>query len=389
MRPARFGRGRPGTLVVRRGGQVGLGVLLAWAVSCSGASAADPRDTDARPGFERLERPWPFAASADSWWRAWPAWLDSCAAWERHPEQEPAPARAWSELCLASRAVHPRDGAAVRDFLAAAADAYRVLGPEAKRRAAPTASAARGKMTGYYEPVLEGSRTRHEPYVWPVYALPSPIPSAPRAELDAAGTLAGHELVWLKDRLDAFLLDVQGSGRVRLEDGSSLRLGFAGSNGQDYKAIGQVLVQWGALEKGSVSLPAIREWANTHASRLGELLAQNPRRVFFRETTGSPEEEGPTGSLGVALRAGVSVAVDRRFLPLGAILVATTRLPEEAAESTHIVVAQDSGAAIRGAQRLDWFWGSGPGAEARAGLQDAPGTVYLLVPREVDPPVQR
>jgi membrane-bound lytic murein transglycosylase A len=185
--------------------------------------------------------------------------------------------------------------------------------------------------------------------------------------------------------LDAFFLQVQGSGRVRLDDGSTIRLAYADSNGQPYRSIGRWLVEHGELTLEQASMQGIRDWARAHPQRLDELLEANPSMVFFREQPIGDPEAGPAGALGVALTPGYSVAVDPRFVPLGAPVVLDTTPPSDTAPLRRMLIAQDTGGAIRGPLRFDWFWGTGAIAGDLAGRQRGDGSAWLLVPMGTRP----
>lgn len=236
-----------------------------------------------------------------------------------------------------------------------------------------------GLMTGYYEPVLRGSLRPTALYATPLLALPTATVTLPsRAEIEA-GALAGQglELVWVDSAVDAFFLHIQGSGRVRLPDGGLLRLGYAGQNGHRYFAIGRALIQRGAISREAMSMQAIRAWldaAGPAAAR--SLMQQNPSYIFFRVLQGLGADEGPPGTMGVPLTPLRSVAVDTAFIPMGAPLFLAGAAP-----APRLVVAQDTGGAIRGAGRVDLFWGWGDAAGARAGLLNQPARVFLLRPR--------
>lgn len=328
-------------------------------------------------------------ADAD-WLAAWPAWLASCRALtaEHHPRRS-----AWDGVCTEAIFLTPSRGDEVRGFFSRFMDRYRVVALEAPGAGAAPAGAAAiaptahdtGLMTGYYEPVVEGSRVRTADFAVPLYRLPPVAVTATRAELAATGRLRGQELLWVRDPVEAFFLEVQGSGRIHLSDGSWVRVAYAGSNGLAYQSIGRWLADQGELPLGQVSQQAIRAWAQGHPQRVQEMLEKNPRVVFFREAPVGNPDSGPVGSLGVALTPGVSVAVDPRFVPLGAPLLLETRAPITDLALARLTLAQDTGGAIRGPLRVDWFWGLGPGAGEIAGHQHAPGTVRLLVPHGVAP----
>jgi len=250
--------------------------------------------------------------------------------------------------------------------------------------------------TGYYEPEIRGCRTPQPGCEVPVYRKPPDLLDANpatgergRGRVDEAGNyvryhdraaiedgaLAGRglELAWAADPVDLFFLQIQGSGRLRLPDGSVMRIGYAGQNGRDYVAIGRLLRERGLVEP-PVSMQRIRDWigANPEAGRA--LMRENPSYVFFQELTGP----GPLGALGRPVTARVTVAADPKFVPLGApVLLAGMDNP--AADG--LWIAQDTGGAIRGANRFDTFWGAGPEAAASAGGMSARGRARLLLPR--------
>lgn len=265
-----------------------------------------------------------------------------------------------------------------------------------------------GLFTGYYEPQLRGAREPGGRYTIPLYRRPADLvsvdlglfrpalggvrlagrveqgrlrPYDDRTEIEA-GSLAGRglELVWVDDPVDAFFLHIQGSGRVALEDGTVLRLGYAASNGHAYVAIGRELVARGEMEPGEVTMQSIRAWLATHPGEAAALMAANPSYVFFRELEG----DGPVGAAGVALTPERSLAVDRRFIALGTpvwLEAADPLAPDRTLR--RLMVAQDTGGAIRGPVRGDVFWGAGAKAAERAGRMKSPGRYYLLLPRPV------
>lgn len=328
----------------------------------------------------------PAIAEAD-WLAAWPAWLASCRALtaDRNPHHA-----AWDAVCTEAIFLAPSRGEQVRAFFAHAMDSYRLLAVDAGAAASPGSGPSSGTrdtglMTGYYEPVLDASRERRAPFVVPIYRAPPVSVTASRRELAQSGQLRGQELFWVRDPVEAFFLEVQGSGRLHLTDGSWVRVAYAASNGLEYRSIGRWLADQGELPAAQVSQQAIRAWTQAHPERVRELLEQNPRVVFFRELAVGDPQAGPIGTLGVALTPGISVAVDPRFVPLGAPLLIDTRAPLSDAVLRRLTLAQDTGGAIRGPLRVDWFWGLGQDAGDIAGHQHAQGAVHLLVPRGVAP----
>jgi membrane-bound lytic murein transglycosylase A len=199
------------------------------------------------------------------------------------------------------------------------------------------------------------------------------VPYSSRAEIEQ-GALSGRglELAWAADTIETFFLQIQGSGRVRLADGGELRVGYDGQNGHPYVALGRVLIDRGLLPREQVTMQSIKAYLRAHPDEAAALMRENPSYVFFRELSG----DGPVGAQGVALTPGRSLAVDRAFVPLGAPVWLV------AEDIARLLVAQDTGGAIRGPVRGDLFWGHGAEAEARAGAMKARGRAWLLLPRE-------
>jgi membrane-bound lytic murein transglycosylase A len=272
-----------------------------------------------------------------------------------------------------------------------------------------------GLFTGYYEPVLYGSRSREPPYVLPLYRPPDDllridlgrfnpqlagfaiygritdgqfVPYYSRAEIDH-GALAGRglELLWVDNPIDRFFLQIQGSGQVRLDDGSVVRVGYASQNGQPYHAIGRDLIEIGALNPDAVSLQSIRAWLLAHPQDAATIMARNRSYIFFQEHPELSPEDGPLGTQGVPLTAGRSLAVDLRYIPLGAPvwLDTTAPWPEGEGPLRRLLIAQDTGGAIRGIVRGDVFWGTGERAGTIAGWMKSRGRYALLLPRSLIP----
>ena len=243
-----------------------------------------------------------------------------------------------------------------------------------------------GLFTGYFEPEYPGSASGSTAYPVPLYGPPAELVAGgavgpTRAEIEA-GALAGRglEWLWLADPIDAFFLHIQGSGRVRLADGRVLRVGYAGTNGRDYVAIGRVLIERGAIPREQISMQSIRAWLDGHPAEAPAIMAANPRYIFFRPVEG----EGPVGAQGVALEPGRSLAVDPTYLPYGAPLWLDTADPDGRL-LRRLVVAQDTGGAIKGAVRGDLFWGAGEVAASMAGRMSARGAYHVLLPVTVSP----
>ncbi len=276
-----------------------------------------------------------------------------------------------------------------------------------------------GLFTGYYEPELRGSRTRKGRFVVPLYGRPADLvtvelslfreewkgqriagrvqqgalrPYPGRAEIEA-GALSGIardgggalELVWVDDAVDAFFLHIQGSGRVVLDDGSLMRVGYAAANGRPYLAIGRELIARGALAREDVSMPSIRTWLAANPGEARDVMNKNASFVFFRPLPAPVNaNDGPPGSEGVPLTPGRSLAVDRNHLAMGLPLWLDAEDPLDKQQRVRrLMVAQDTGGAITGPVRGDVFWGSGADAAERAGRMRSSGRYWLLLPRDV------
>ncbi len=239
-------------------------------------------------------------------------------------------------------------------------------------------------FTGYYEAVYRGSRVRTAEFRYPLYRLPpdfaqwrSPHPT--RAMLEDSPRLRGLELVWLRDRLQAFLIHIQGSARLQLPDGSVMTVGFGGKTDRPYTSIGQELVRDGKMRLEDVTLPALIAYFQRRPQELGTYLQRNESFIFFRETNGSPA----TGSIGVPVTAERSIATDKSLMPPGGLALIQTQLPMDGGfrSVSRFVLDQDTGSAIRGAGRVDVFMGTGDEAKQRSGVMNHDGALYYLVLR--------
>ena len=336
---------------------------------------------------------------ADRVAEALPALLKSCADIAQRADDavagpEGGKAGDWRAACAEASNLGGADDAAARQFF--------------ERNFAAYAASDRGNgtalLTGYYEPLLRGARHRGGIYATPLLRRPPDlvsvdlglfrpswrgertagrvengrlVPYASRAEIEA-GALDRFNLAlaWVDDPVAAFFLQIQGSGRVELADGGTLRLGYDGENGGSYVSIGRLLVDDGAMTLDQVSAQSIKAWLASHPDAAKDLMDRNPSYVFFREQTG----DGPIGTEGVALTPGRSLAVDREFIAFG-VPVYLDVAQDGQDPTRRLTVAQDTGAAIRGPLRGDLFWGFGSEAETRAGPMRAQGRIYLLLPR--------
>jgi membrane-bound lytic murein transglycosylase A len=345
--------------------------------------AATPRDaTPPPPGsVERLRARWVPAAfgelpgwGGDRLGDFFAALRAGCAT----------PSAGWAALCTQARTFNPADDVAARRWLEDRLKVYRVESLEGE---------AAGLITGYYEPLVAASRRATDARRVPLYTPPADLatrkPWYTRQQADtlpeAQAALKGRELAWLDDPLDALVLQIQGSGRLRITeaDGAErlVRVAYAGHNEQPYKSIGRWLIDQGELKAGEASWPAIKDWARRNPKRLNEMLWQNPRLVFFREEPLPDPAVGPKGAQGVPLTPGRSVAVDPQSIPYGTPVWLDTTEPLSARPLQRLVMAQDTGSAITGAVRADYFWGWGAEAETQAGRMKQPLRAWVLWPR--------
>ena len=379
-------------------------------VTASPATAAVPPElpagADPAPGSSNTPGPAllrPRARWTPVDWAALPGWQDDTTAelWPALRAGCAKPAPGWARLCAQALAFNPPDDSFARDFLQRELLPYRVESLEGQ---------AQGLATGYFEPLLNASRLPTPGFTVPLHRPPADLaqrrPYWTRQQLDtlpaARAALRGQEIAYLASALDLLVLQIQGSGRLRITepDGSlrSLRLAFAGHNDQPYKSVGRWLIDQGELKPEGANWLAIRDWGQRAApTRLQQMLWANPRVVFFREealpepatitvagSAAAAPATGPRGAQGVRLSAGRSVAVDPQAVPYGTALWLDTTEPLSATPLRRLVMAQDTGSAITGAVRIDYFWGAGDNAEQQAGRMKQPLRLWALWPR--DPP---
>lgn len=237
-------------------------------------------------------------------------------------------------------------------------------------------------FTGYFEPELDGALSPDERFRFPVYATPPEAQAgtfATRREIEEGGALQGRglEIAWVDDPVELFFLQIQGSGRIRLPDGRMIRVGYGGKNGHDYRSIGQEMVRRGIYQPHQVSAQVIKNWVRRNPAQGQELLWHNPSFVFFREVSKVPADRGPLGAMNRSITAMRSIAVDPQFVPLGAPVWV-----EKGGQAPirRLMIAQDTGSAIKGAQRADIFFGTGDQAGRAAGRLRDPGRMLVLLP---------
>jgi len=324
------------------------------------------------------------------------AFVRGCSALAKQP--------AWQPVCADASALPPdisdRDIAA---FFESRFDPHQVINAD---------ESTSGMVTGYYEPLLRGSRTRTSRYRYPIYAVPQDllvidlsgvypdlkhkrlrgriegnrvVPYLARGDIDAEpAPLKGLEIAWVDDAVELFFLHIQGSGQVQLENGERVRVGYADQNGHPFRSLGRLLIQRGELPPERASMQGIKDWARRHPGKVQRFMNENPSFVFFRELPG--DLPGPIGSLGVPLTAERSIAVDPRVIPLGVPVYLATTWPNSPQPLNRLMVAQDTGGAINGGVRADFFWGFGDSAGNQAGKMRQAGRMWVLLPKGYAPP---
>ena len=317
------------------------------------------------------------------------ALLQSCRVLDKFTE--------WALLCQQAQSLINTSEANQRQFYETHFAPFKVSNQD---------GAPSGLVTGYYEPLLRGSLTRSGEYPYPAYGVPDDlisidvkqyplfkefrgvgrrvgadlIPYFTREEIDQGlANLNGKEILWVNDKVELFFLQIQGSGRVQLEDGRTIRLGFAKSNGHPYRSIGKSLVSKGELKLSQASMQGIKRWGARNPDKIDALLQENPSYVIFRKLPA--DLSGPIGSLGVPLTANRSIAVDGTYIPSGFPVYLATSWPNSSDPLNQLMFAQDRGSAIKGAVRADYFWGFGESAAINAGKMKQAGLMWVLIPK--------
>jgi membrane-bound lytic murein transglycosylase A len=340
-------------------------------------------------------------------WSDLPAWgreslRDSLQAFVRSCE-ELEKRDTWKAVCAGARMMHPASGDRdIAAFFELNFEPHQVVNAD---------DTTAGMVTGYYEPLLRGSRVKTQRFRYPIYRVPQDlivvdlsslhpdlknkrlrgrlegsrvVPYLSRGDIDREGSpLQGNELVWVDDPVEVFFLHIQGSGQVELESGERMRVGYADQNGHPFRSLGRLLIQSGEIPAERASMQGIKDWARRNPRRAQEFLNANPSYVFFREL---PRElTGPIGALGVPLTAERSIAVDPRVVPLGAPVYLATTWPNTSEALNRLMVAQDTGGAVAGAVRADFFWGFGDAAGSQAGKMRQGGRMWVLLPKGYRP----
>ncbi|HRB20660.1 MAG TPA: murein transglycosylase A [Nitrosomonas sp.] len=324
---------------------------------------------------------------------AWQAFLKSCSVLNKQT--------LWQKSCKAATTLNNPDNATLAVFFSNNFTPYQIINKD---------NTEEGLVTGYYEPLLKGSRKPSQRYRFAIHAAPPQLltinlgttyseikdlrlrgrlegnkilPYYTRAEImQNPKLLSAHEFLWVEDEVELFFLHVQGSGRIQLENGDIVKIGYADQNGHPYNSIGKILVQRGELKLENASMQGIKQWGRKNPSKLPELLTQNARYVFFRELPA--DISGPIGALGVPLTAGRSIAIDPLSVPQGAPVFLATTWPNTSKPLNRLMVAQDVGSAITGGVRADFFWGFGEEAATQAGKMKQPGKMWVLLPKNND-----
>ncbi|WP_439892258.1 murein transglycosylase A [Ralstonia sp. 25C] len=350
----------------------GLATALVAALLTACTSGPPPRVETSQPptatlGGHLAPATWADVTgwTADDLASAWPALQSNCQAMKRRTD--------WSRVCSAGLMIDAGDPIAMRVFFEDNFTPYRVVKDDGTDS---------GLITGYYEPLLRGSRTRHGIYQTPLYRMPAvwrgkTLPA--RAQLIHSPALQGQEVVWVDDPVEAAFLQIQGSGQVQLEEGGIMRLGVGGTNNQPFRSFARWLLDQGEITPVQATMQGIKAWARANPSRVEEMLNINPRYVFFAETPGNTG--GPIGKLGVPLTDERSIAVDPSYIPLGSPVFLLTTKPLSTEPIQKLVFAQDVGSAIRGAVRADYYFGHGDNAGDLAGRMKQAGRLWVLVPK--------
>lgn len=330
--------------------------------------------------------------SLDQAQEAWPALLNNCTVMAKKEAT-------WQAICQAAQSNPATDAVSARTFFEQFFTPYQLFGENLK---------AEGLLTGYYEPLLQGSYQQTERFQYPIYSPPRDmltielaelfpelkdkrvrgrlvegnrvVPYYDRATIDGPNKpLASQEIIWVDNKEDLFFLHIQGSGRVQLPDGKVVGVAYANQNGLPYVAIGKRLQEWGKLQPGTINMFSIKQWIRDNPNEADKLLNENPSYVFFslRENI----DQGPVGSLAVPLTAGRSLAVDRKVIELGTLMWIDSTYPDTNQPLQRLMFAQDTGGAIKGDLRGDFFFGTGQQAETWAGHMKQKTRFYILQPK--------
>ncbi|MBL8496470.1 transglycosylase [Nitrosomonas sp. JL21] len=384
-------------------------VLLLLLNACSTGTISPPASQPPAPATAPVaEKPQAKSIHKPVQWSALPGWTQDelLPAWQTFVKSCTVLKKQslWKESCEAAIALQKPTNAAVRAFFERYFAPYQVINADATEE---------GLVTGYYEPLLKGSRKPSKRYRHALHTAPAElltidlgatypelkdlrlrgradgrriVPYYTRADImNNPGILDKYAFLWVEDEVELFFLHVQGSGRIVFDDGNVMKIGYADQNGHPYNSIGKVLVQRGEMALEQASMQGIKQWGQQNPQKLPELLQQNPRYVFFRELPA--DSSGPIGALGVPLTAGRSIAIDPLSIPQGAPVFLATTWPNTQKPLNRLMVAQDVGNAIKGGIRADFFWGFGQDAANQAGKMKQTGKMWVLMPHGYQAPV--
>jgi len=362
-----------------------LAVLVLAACSTPPPPASSP--APAPPASAPTSPPAPGPARwVPTSWSELPGWGEDAAEtlWPALRQNCQRPAPQWERLCVRlAMEDSPTDRLQAHGWLMQQLQPHRVEAADGNPQ---------GLATGYFEPELRARRQPDAQFKVPLFAPPTDpqLARAPRQLFDQLWRGRAQPLLYVEDPLDALLLQIQGSGRVLLSEADgrerALRLAFAGHNDQPYRSVGRWLIDQGLLKAHEANWPAIKAWTQANPARLNELLWSNPRLVFFREEPLTDPAQGPRGAQGLPLTPERSVAVDRSAVPYGHLLWLDSTEPLSQTPLRRLVLAQDTGSAIQGAVRADYFWGWGAHAEAQAGRMKQALRYWVLLPRASSTP---
>ena len=323
------------------------------------------------------------------------AFVQSCAVLATRAE--------WSAVCASAASIPGKmKPEGIRRYFRDNFDPFKVVNAD---------ETATGLVTGYYEPLLRGSRVRTEIFKYPLYSQPQDlvsvelsdvypdlkfkrlrgrivanrlVPYFERSEIESTGApLRGLELAWVDDAVELFFLQIQGSGQIQLADGTRMRVGYADQNGHPFRSLAGALIRRNQIRAEHASMAGIKDWARRNPAKIQQFMNVNPSYVFFKELAG--DLSGPIGTLGVPLTRERSIAVDQRVVPLGVPVFLATTFPNTKTELNRLMVAQDTGGAINGAVRADFYWGFGDDAGSQAGKMKQQGRMWVLLPKGYDP----
>lgn len=339
----------------------------------TGCLSAPPLDHDTLPNGATSATSTAIWDTLPGWHKenmqeVWPVYQTNCQVLIKRAN--------WKESCRAAQHVDAQDPEAIRAYFQKHFYPQRLGDAEQQNT---------GLITGYYEPILRGSRERKGNFQTPLYRYPSGIKKGSvlpaRAELLRSNLLTGQELVYVDDPVEAAFLQIQGSGRIQLEDGSELRVAFAGSNEQPFKSIARWLLERRHITPAQATMQGIKAWAQAHPEQREALLNANPRFIFFRALPEEHRSNAP-GALGIPLTPQRSLAVDPAYIPLGSPVFLATTWPMSNQPLQRLMFAQDTGSAIKGKIRADFYWGVGPEAGEFAGRMRQAGQIWVLLPRQ-------